>query len=64
MQDTKYKLECDGASDEVSHIIGHFRNSCMVEFLNILQSSLVCFGNKVNGDSFTAETTSSSNTGN
>lgn len=61
MQGTKYKPECKGTSDEVGHIIRHFRNSCMIEVLNILQCSFVCFGNKVNGDSLAAETTTSSN---
>lgn len=64
MQDTKYKLECAGASDEVGHIIGHFRNSCMVEFLNILQCSLIGFGHEVNSNTFTTKTAASSNTEN
>lgn len=60
-QDTKYKPGKLRPLDEVGHIAGHFSDSSMVEILNILQCSLVCFSHKVNGDTFTAETTSSSN---
>lgn len=60
-QDTKYKPGSMDTSDEVSHIAGHFRNSCMIEFLNILQCSFISFSHKVDSDSLTAETTTSSN---
>lgn len=61
MQDTKYKLECAGALNEVGHVIGHFRDGGMVEVLDVLQRALVRFRYEVDGDSFTAEPAASSN---
>lgn len=60
MQDTKYKLECAGALNEVGHIVGHFRNGCVVEVLDVLQRALVRLRHEVDGDSFTPEPPASS----
>lgn len=53
-----------GTSDEVGHITGHFRDTGVIELLNILQRSPVTFSHKVDSNSFTAETATSSDSEN
>lgn len=43
--------------DQISNVAGHFLNLCVVMVLQFLQCSTIPVGDKVNSDTFTAETT-------
>ena len=47
--------------NQIRHVHGHLIDSCVVEFFNVVQSAFVFVSDKVNGDSLTAETSTSTN---
>ena len=48
------------ALNEVGHVHGHLVNTSVVEFFNIVQSTFIVVGNKVDGNALTTETATTS----
>lgn len=53
----------DDRLDEVSHVVGHFLDSSVVERLNVIQRTLVVLGDEVDGHSLATETSTTANSG-
>lgn len=47
--------------DEVGNIHWHLINACVVKFLDVVKGAFVIVGDEVDGNTFTAETTTTSN---
>ena len=57
---------CDKLSaglDQVGHVQGHFLHLRVIEGLNVFQGTMILGGNKVDGDTLTAETSSTTDSG-
>lgn len=48
---------------EISHIVGHLFDEGVIELLDVAQGAPILLGHKVDGDTFAAETTTSTDSG-